>query len=142
MVDVGAKPTTARRAIAHARVETTAEVIAAIAGGNAPKGDVLACARIAGIQGAKQTSALVPLCHPIAITHASVECTLGAAAIEIVATVECVAGTGVEMEAMTAASIAALTIYDMIKGLDRGARIGGVELREKSGGRSGHWRRA
>jgi cyclic pyranopterin phosphate synthase len=141
MVDVGDKPTTRRRAIARARVETKAAVVDAIRDGATPKGDVVACARVAGILAAKQTSTLVPLCHPIAITHASIDCALEGDAVTITATIECVAGTGVEMEAMTAASIAALTVYDMIKGLDRGARVGVVELLEKSGGRSGTWTR-
>lgn len=141
MVDVSGKAPTLRRAVARARVETSGPVVAAIRDGTAPKGDVLACARVAGILAAKQTSALIPLCHPIAISHAAIECALEEAAIELRAVVECVGATGVEMEAMTAASIAALTIYDMIKGLDRGARVGVVELVEKSGGRSGTWTR-
>lgn len=145
VVDVGGKPETRRRAEAEATVTTTAEVARAIREGRVPKGDVAAVVRIAGIQGAKRTSDLVPLCHPLALTHVSADLVVtiekGHGIARIVVAAECVGRTGVEMEAMTGASIAALTLYDMIKGLDRGAAIARVELRAKSGGRSGDWRR-
>ena len=146
VVDVGEKPETRRRAEAEATVVTTAEVARAITEGRVPKGDVAAVVRIAGIQGAKRTSELVPLCHPLALTHVSAELAVaiekGRGVARIVVAAECIGRTGVEMEAMTGASIAALTLYDMIKGLDRGAAIARVELTSKSGGRSGDWRRA
>lgn len=145
VVDVGGKASTKRRAEAIAIVSTTAEVADAIRDGRAPKGDVAAVARIAGILGAKRTSELVPLCHPIALTHVSADIDVtsarGRGTITITVVAECVGPTGVEMEAMTGASIAALTLYDMIKGLDRSASIARVELRSKSGGRSGSWTR-
>lgn len=146
MVDVSEKPSTKRRAEATATVTTTAEVARAILEGRAAKGDVSAVARIAAILGAKKTSDLVPLCHPLALTKVSAEIDVAIEASEGVVRVfvaaECVGPTGVEMEAMTGASIGALAVYDMIKGVDRGARISSVELRSKSGGRSGDWRRA
>ena len=148
MVDVGDKPSTKRRAEAVALVHTTAEVARAITVGALPKGDVAAVARIAAIMGAKRASDLVPLCHPIALTHVSADVEVeasstrgGPATIRVRVVAECVGPTGVEMEAMAGASIGALTIYDMIKGLDRGASIARVELLAKSGGRSGEWRR-
>ena len=146
VVDMGAKAETHRRAEAEATVTTTAEVARAITEGRVPKGDVAAVVRIAGIQGAKRTSELVPLCHPLSLTHVSADLAVtiekGRGLARIVVAAECVGRTGVEMEAMTGASIAALTLYDMIKGLDRGASIASVVLRAKSGGRSGDWRRA
>jgi cyclic pyranopterin monophosphate synthase len=146
VVDVGAKAPTRRRAEARAVIVTTAEVAAAISDGKVPKGDVAAVARIAAITGAKKTSDLVPLCHPLPLTHLAVEIDVvrdgEAGEVHVHVTAECVGPTGVEMEAMTGASIGALAIYDMIKGLDRGASIARVELLAKSGGRSGDWRRA
>ncbi len=142
MVDVGAKEPTARRAVARAVVRVSPATAAAVAAGDAPKGDVLGTARIAGIQAAKRTGELIPLCHPLVLDHVDVEARVeadGAIVIEASAAVQ--ARTGVEMEAMTAAAVAALTVYDMVKGLERGARIEAVQLMEKSGGRSGHWTR-
>ena len=141
MVDVGDKSATKRRAVARATVRTTAEVTAAVSDGSMKKGDVLAVARIAGIQAAKRTSDLIPLCHPLAITKVSVNLTVNGASIDIEATVETVGQTGVEMEALTAASVAALTIYDMCKSADKAMTITDVALWEKSGGRSGDFRR-
>jgi cyclic pyranopterin monophosphate synthase len=144
MVDVGDKPASERRALARARVRVSVETARAVAEGNAPKGDVLGTARIAGIQAAKRTSELIPLCHPLALTFVGVEGHVDADAGEVVLTAEArtTGPTGVEMEALTAAAVAALTVYDMIKGLERGAEIAEVVLLEKSGGRSGEWRRA
>jgi cyclic pyranopterin phosphate synthase len=140
MVDVGDKPVTARRATARAVVTMSEATAAAVAAGDAPKGDVLGTARIAGIQAAKRTGELIPLCHPIGLDHVDVEATVGTDRVELTATASVTARTGVEMEAMTAAAIAALTVYDMVKGLDRTAAIERVELVAKSGGRSGDWR--
>jgi cyclic pyranopterin phosphate synthase len=144
MVDVGAKPETARRAVARAVVRMTPETAAAVAAGDAPKGDVLGVARIAGIQAAKRTGELIPLCHPIGLDAVDVDAEVDAEAgtVTLTATASVTARTGVEMEAMTAASVAALTVYDMVKGLERGVEIASVALLEKSGGRSGVWRRA
>jgi cyclic pyranopterin phosphate synthase len=144
MVDVGEKPATERRAVAQAVVKVSPETAAAVQAGDAPKGDVLGVARIAGIQGAKRTSELIPLCHPLALSFVGVEGTIDTDAGEIVLTAEArtTGPTGVEMEAMTAASVAALTVYDMVKGIERGAEITSLTLLEKSGGRSGHWRRS
>jgi cyclic pyranopterin monophosphate synthase len=141
MVDVSAKDVTRRRAVARAFVRMAPETAAAVTAGDAPKGDVLGVARIAGIQAAKQTGALIPLCHPLGLDHVDVraEVAEGGVAIEAEASVE--GRTGVEMEAMVAASVAALTIYDMVKGIERGVAIESVELVAKSGGRSGDWRR-
>jgi cyclic pyranopterin phosphate synthase len=143
MVDVGEKPETERRAVAQARLRMEPETAAAVERGDAPKGDVLGTARLAGIQGAKRAAELVPLAHPIALTHVDVRGTIDAEAGEVVLEAEArtVGRTGVEIEAMAAASIAALTVYDMVKGLERGVEIASVRLVEKSGGRSGHWRR-
>jgi cyclic pyranopterin phosphate synthase len=139
MVDIGAKATTARKAVASARVRTTQEVLAAISGGRAAKGDVLGTARVAGILAAKRTPELIPLCHPVQTTHATVdfEMDLPQGTIVVHATVEAIDRTGVEMEAMTAAAIASLTVYDMIKSADRWATIEAVQLESKSGGKSG-----
>jgi cyclic pyranopterin phosphate synthase len=143
MVDVGDKPATERRAVARAVVRVTPETAALVQAGNAPKGDVLGVARIAGIQAAKRTSELIPLCHPLALSFVGVEGSIDAEAGEIVLVAEArtTGPTGVEMEALTAASVAALTVYDMVKGVQRGAEIASVALEHKSGGRSGDWRR-
>jgi cyclic pyranopterin phosphate synthase len=139
MVGVGEKAETARRAVASARIRTTRSTVEAIAAGALAKGDVLAVARVAGILAAKRTPELVPLCHPVRTTRAAVDLELDAAAgeVRVRATVEAVDRTGVEMEAMVAASIASLTVYDMIKSADRWATIEGVRLEAKSGGKSG-----
>jgi cyclic pyranopterin phosphate synthase len=143
MVDVGEKPATERRAVARAVVRMTRETASAVAAGNAPKGDVLGVARIAGIQAAKRTTELIPLCHPLALTFVGVEGAVDVqnGTIELTAEARTTGPTGVEMEALTAATVAALTVYDMVKGLERGAEIAEVAVLEKSGGRSGHWRR-
>jgi cyclic pyranopterin monophosphate synthase len=140
MVDVGAKDVTGRRAVARAVVRMSADTAAAVARGDAPKGDVISTARIAGIQAAKQTSALIPLCHPLPLSFADVRIEVRDGRVEIEAEARTSAQTGVEMEAMTAASVAALTVYDMVKGLERGVEIAEVVLVEKSGGRH-DWRR-
>jgi cyclic pyranopterin phosphate synthase len=143
MVDVGDKPSTERRAVARAVVRVSLETARSVAAGDAPKGDVLGVARIAGIQAAKRTSELIPLCHPLALSFVGVEGSVDQSAGEIVLIAEArtTGPTGVEMEALTAASVAALTVYDMVKGIQRGAEITSVVLLEKSGGRSGEWRR-
>jgi cyclic pyranopterin phosphate synthase len=141
MVDVSAKEVTQRRAVARAFVRMSAETVAAVAAGDAPKGDVLGVARLAGIQAAKQTGALIPLCHPLGLDHVDVRASVVDDGVEIFAEASLEARTGVEMEAMVAASVAALTVYDMVKGIERGVTIEAVELLEKSGGRSGSWRR-
>jgi cyclic pyranopterin phosphate synthase len=143
MVDVGEKPATERRAVAQAVVRVSAETARRVLAGDAPKGDVLGVARIAGIQAAKRTAELIPLCHPLALTFVGVEGSIEASDGRIVLTAEArtTGPTGVEMEAMTAATVAALTVYDMVKGIERGAQIAEVVLLEKSGGRSGLWRR-
>jgi cyclic pyranopterin phosphate synthase len=140
MVDVADKATTRRRAVAIARVHAAPETVELARRGDAKKGDVVAVAKIAGITAAKRTSDLIPLCHPIALTKTEVMIELEPAAFRIIATCEATDRTGVEMEALTAASVAALTIYDMLKAVDRGMRIE-VGLEEKSGGRSGPWKR-
>lgn len=139
MVDVGDKEVTDRRARASATVLMLAETMALLRAGNAPKGDVLATARIAGIQAAKQTPSLIPLCHAIALTSVEVAFELEETAVHISVEARCRDRTGVEMEAMVAASVAALTIYDMLKAVDRAMTITSVRLLEKSGGRSGHF---
>jgi cyclic pyranopterin phosphate synthase len=143
MVDVSAKPATAREAVARGTVRMAGATVQAIVDGAIAKGDVLAVARIAGIQAAKRTSELIPLCHPLAITAVAVELRPGVAEgrVDIEVRVKTTGPTGVEMEALTAVSVAALTVYDMVKGIDRGVVIGDIRLAEKSGGRSGHWRR-
>jgi cyclic pyranopterin phosphate synthase len=141
MVDVGSKDVTDRRAVARAAVRMSAETIDAVRRGDAPKGDVIGTARIAGIQAAKRTAELVPLCHPLPLSYVDVAAELRETAVVLTAEARTSAQTGVEMEAMTAAAVAALTVYDMVKGLERGVTIEAVELLEKSGGRSGHWRR-
>jgi len=141
MVDVGDKDETWRRAVARAKVTMSSETVAALSEGVVPKGDVLAVARLAGIQAAKRTSELVPLCHPVSLTSVTVDLSLSGASVEVEASAETVGRTGVEMEALTACAIAALTVYDMCKSLDRSITIEGLALWEKSGGLSGHWRR-
>ena len=140
MVDVGAKAVTGRVAVAGGRIRMGPQALAAIRDGAAKKGDVLATARIAGIMAAKKTSELIPLCHPIAISHVAVDLALEADGVAVTATVSCAGQTGVEMEALTAASVALLTVYDMAKALDRGMVVEGVRLLEKRGGKSGDWR--
>ena len=141
MVDVGSKPATERRAVARAIVRVSPETASLVEAGDAPKGDVLGTARIAGIQAAKRTAELIPLCHPLALSFVGVEGSIDAVAglITLTAEARTTGPTGVEMEALTAASVAALTVYDMIKGVERGASIGPIELLSKSGGRSGSW---
>ena len=140
MVDVGGKPVTERRARARATVRMSAETAAAVARGDAPKGDVLGTARIAGIQAAKRTAELIPLCHPLPLSFVDVEAEIGETEVVLTAEARTSAQTGVEMEAMTAAAVAALTVYDMVKGLERGVEIAEVVLLEKSGGRH-DWKR-
>jgi cyclic pyranopterin phosphate synthase len=142
MVDVGGKPESERRARAHAVVRMSPETAAAVERGDAPKGDVLTTARIAGIQAAKRTDELIPLAHPLPLSFVDVRMILDAPAgtITIESEARTVARTGVEMEAMTACAVAALTVYDMVKGLERGVEITDVTLLEKSGGRK-DWRR-
>jgi cyclic pyranopterin phosphate synthase len=143
MVDVSDKPATERRAVARAVVRASAGTARAVQAGDAPKGDVIGVARVAGIQAAKRTAELIPLCHPLPLSFVGVEAAADAEAGTITLTAEArtTGPTGVEMEAMTAATVAALTVYDMIKGMERGARIEEVVLLEKAGGRSGQWRR-
>jgi len=142
MVDVGAKAETARRAVATGTIRMTAEALAAIRDGDAPKGDVLAAARIAGIMAAKKTGELIPLCHPLSLDSVTVDFAFEDGAVRATATASLTGKTGIEMEAMTATSIALLTIYDMAKALDKGMIIDGVRLLAKSGGKSGEWRAA
>jgi cyclic pyranopterin phosphate synthase len=143
MVDVGDKPATERRAVARALVRISPQTARRVQQGDAPKGDVIGVARIAGIQAAKRTSELIPLCHPLALAFVGVEGSVDPerGEIELIAEARTSGPTGVEMEALTAASVAALTVYDMVKGLERGAEIASVALLEKSGGRSGLWQR-
>ena len=141
MVDVSAKDVTARTATASGRVLVAPEVVALLRGAGVPKGDTLAVARLAGIMGAKQTPSLIPLCHPLAISGVTVDLEVTDDAVEIVATVRTTDRTGVEMEALTAVSVAALTVIDMVKAVDKGAVITDVRVEAKSGGRSGDWRR-
>jgi cyclic pyranopterin phosphate synthase len=143
MVDVGAKPVTERRAVARAVVKVSSDTAEKVLAGDAPKGDVLGVARIAGIQAAKRTAELIPLCHPLPLSFVGVEGSVdtGEGEITLIAEARTTGQTGVEMEALTAASVAALTVYDMVKGIERGAEITSVQLLEKSGGKSGEWRR-
>lgn len=141
MVDVSEKAVTARQATASGRVLVSPAVIALLRGEGVPKGDALAVARIAGIMGAKRTPELVPLCHPLAISGVTVDLTVADDAVEIVAIVKTADRTGVEMEALTAVSVAALTIVDMVKAVDKGAVISDVRVEAKSGGKSGDWTR-
>ena len=137
MVDVSAKPVTARSATARCRVVMQPETASVIRGGTAKKGDVLGTARLAGIMAAKRTSELIPLCHPLPIDAVQVELEIGGAGVEIAATVRTTGRTGVEMEALTAASVAALTVYDMCKAIDRGMRVEDLRVVHKDGGASG-----
>lgn len=142
MVDVSAKAVTAREAIASGRIDMIADAAAAIAQGLVKKGDVLAVARVAGIMAAKHTADLIPLCHPIALSAVNIDFDLDESGVTVTATARTAGQTGVEMEALTAASVALLTIYDMAKALDKGMIIGNVRLIAKSGGKSGDWRAA
>lgn len=139
MVDVTAKAVTARTATASATVRTSPEVIALIAVGGLPKGDALATARIAGILAAKRTSDLIPLCHPLSLTGIDVEFSVGEDTIELTASARTADRTGVEMEALTAASVAALTVFDMIKAVDPAARLDDIHVVRKEGGKTGVW---
>jgi cyclic pyranopterin monophosphate synthase len=143
MVDVGAKASTRRVALASGRIAMRAATLRRLAGGRAAKGDVLGVARIAALQAAKRTPELIPLAHPVAITRAAVDFTLEPrrGSVAITATVECRGPTGVEMEALTAAAVGLLTVYDMLKSVDRGMVLTDLRLEEKRGGRSGLWRR-
>ena len=141
MVDVSGKEVTQRRAVARARVTMQEETAQALADGTVAKGDVLAVARVAGIQAAKRTSELIPLCHPLMLSSVQVDLTPGPLWVDIEATAETVGRTGVEMEALTACSVAALTVYDMCKARDRAMQVEALGLVEKSGGRSGDWHR-
>lgn len=142
MVDVGEKAETRRVAVATGRISMLPATLALILDGSAAKGDVLGVARIAAIQGAKRTSDLIPLCHPIGLTRVGIEFDVdrASATVTCTATAECFGRTGVEMEALTAVSVGLLTVYDMCKAVDRGMRIESVRLLEKRGGKSGHWR--
>jgi cyclic pyranopterin monophosphate synthase len=143
MVDVGGKPVTERRAVARAVVRMAPETAAMVAAGDLPKGDVVSTARIAGIQGAKRTAELVPLCHPLPLSFVDVGIEIDAAAgeVRVIGETRTSAQTGVEMEALTACAVAALTVYDMVKGVERGVEIASLALVEKTGGRH-DWRRA
>lgn len=141
MVDTTAKAITARRAVASARVLMAASTLAAIGAHRTPKGDPLETARLAGIMAAKRTADLIPLCHPLPLTHADVRAQIDATGIYLEAEVSTNAQTGVEMEALTAVSVAALTIYDMCKALDKGITITDIRLESKSGGKSGDYQR-
>ena len=140
MVDVSAKADSVREAVAEGRITMSAEALAAIREGSAKKGDVLATARIAGIMAAKKTSELIPLCHPLMLSKVSVDFAFEDDGIRVTALVRLTGQTGVEMEAMTAVSVALLTIYDMAKALDKGMVISGIRLLSKSGGKSGDWK--
>lgn len=142
MVDVSAKEVTVRTATASGRVLLSAQAVAALRDGNVPKGDAIAVARIAGIAAAKRTPDLIPLCHPLAIHGVLVDLTVADTGVEITASVRTADRTGVEMEALTCVSVAALTLIDMIKAVDKGAVIADVRLEAKDGGKSGSWRRA
>lgn len=143
MVDVGAKAKTEREAVAAGRVLMQPETLRLLREGNLPKGDVLGTARVAGIMAAKRTAELIPLCHPLLLTKVAVEFEFDEtdSAVAITATVRCQGQTGVEMEALTAVSVAALTIYDMAKAVERGMVIDGIRLLEKRGGKTGPWSR-
>ena len=140
MVDVGGKAETSRVAIAEGRITMSGAALAAIRDGAVPKGDVLAAARIAGIMAAKQTAALIPLCHPLALDAVTLDFTLEESGLRAAATASLTGRTGVEMEALTAASVALLTVYDMAKAIDKGMVIGDIRLIEKRGGKSGTWK--
>ncbi len=140
MVDIGSKAATQRLAIASGRIRMSAQALAAIRAGDVPKGDVLAAARIAGIMAAKRTAELIPLCHPLALDTVGVDFSFEDGALRVLATAALTGKTGVEMEALTAASVALLTIYDMAKALDKGMVIEDLRLIEKRGGKSGDWK--
>jgi len=140
MVDVGGKPASARTAVASGRIRMSAKALNAVREGESPKGDVLAAARIAGIMAAKKTAELIPLCHPLALDAVTLDFVFEDGAVRVTATASLTGRTGVEMEAMTAASVALLTVYDMAKALDKGMVIEGLRLIEKRGGKSGLWR--
>jgi cyclic pyranopterin monophosphate synthase len=142
MVDVSEKPDTAREAVARGRITMSRAAVRQIRAGNVKKGDPLQTARLAGVMAAKQTAALIPLCHPLRLTHVDVELTPAADGYAIESRVRTVGQTGVEMEALTAVAVAALTIYDMVKAVDRSMVIGEIEVVEKRGGRSGAWVKA
>lgn len=139
MVDVGGKPETARSATAAGRITMSAEAIRAVAEGAAAKGDVLAVARVAGIMAAKRTADLIPLCHPLPLSRVTIDLSVEADGVTVTATAATTGRTGVEMEAMTAASVALLTVYDMVKAVDRHMVIETVRVVAKSGGKSGDW---
>jgi len=141
MVDVSEKPVTARSATASGRVLVSERVVELLRGEGVPKGDALAVARLAGIMGAKQTPSLIPLCHPLAISGVTVDLAVGEGSVDISATVRTTDRTGVEMEALTAVTVAALTVIDMVKAVDKAAVITDVRVEAKSGGRSGDWER-
>jgi cyclic pyranopterin phosphate synthase len=141
MVDVGAKPDTERIAIAKGEIALSPGTLALVREGKAAKGDVLAVARVAGIMAAKKTSELIPLCHPLMLSSVKIDFEVRDDGIEITATVKTTGPTGVEMEALTAVSVATLTIYDMLKAVERGATIGNIRLERKEGGKSGLWER-
>jgi cyclic pyranopterin phosphate synthase len=141
MVDVSGKDVTVREAVASGRFDTTPEVIALLRQDGLPKGDALAVARIAGIAAAKRTPDLIPLCHPVALHGVTVDLEVGEASIDIVATVRTADRTGVEMEALTCVAAAGLTLYDMVKAVDRAAVLGEIRLVHKTGGRRGEWQR-
>jgi cyclic pyranopterin phosphate synthase len=140
MVDVGHKSPTRRTAVAEGRVRLSPAVLSAVVDGEVPKGDVFAVARIAGIQGAKRTADLVPLCHPLPLDGVDVSIEVGEGELRVVATAKTTWTTGVEIEALTAVSAACLAIYDMVKALDKGVCIDGIRLLSKTGGKSGDWR--
>ncbi|HEX7709783.1 MAG TPA: cyclic pyranopterin monophosphate synthase MoaC [Sphingomonadaceae bacterium] len=142
MVDIGGKPESARKAVATGRIRLSPQALVAVRDGSGPKGDVLAAARIAGVMAAKKTAELIPLCHSLALDTVGIEFGFEDDAIRATATASLTGKTGVEMEAMTAVSLALLTIYDMAKALDKGMVIEGVRLLAKSGGKSGEWRAA
>ena len=141
MVEVGSKPESTREAVASGRVVMKPATAKLIAAGGVPKGDVLAVARVAALQAVKRTAELVPLCHPLRVTGVDVELAIARGAVDIRARVRAFDRTGVEMEALTAVAVAALTIYDMCKAVDRGMQIEAIRLDEKRGGKSGEWRR-
>ncbi len=141
MVDVTEKSATSRRAVAESHIRLTKKTLNLLREGNLPKGNAVETARLAGVMAAKKTPDLIPLCHPLLLTHVDVEAKEEKDGVRFVAAVRCSGSTGVEMEAMTAASVAALTLYDMVKAVEKGATIGSVRLLEKSGGKSGHYRR-
>ncbi len=141
MVDVSAKPTTVRRAIAESFVSLSRKTMTLISTGSLPKGNALETARLAGIVAAKRTADLIPLCHPLSLTHVDVQAEPRSTGVRFLSTVACTGPTGVEMEALTAAAVAALTLYDMIKAVEKGAVIERIRLLEKTGGKSGVFRR-